>query len=181
MTHRYCGRDFHADEIALIRQLIAEGINVNVTLLFGLPRYEEVAEAHIAGLEARAAKGESLTRVASVASFFLSRIDVLVDPRLEKIMGQGGDRATAAQNVRGEVAIASAKMGYMRPEAALEVGGAGAVASCGGGCERSWAGSEAVAPASPSSGSLCSLATMDALLSRHPILKEQPHQNLLHH
>jgi transaldolase len=95
-----------------ITQLISEGINVNVTLLFGLPRYEEVAEAYIAGLEARAARGESLKRVASVASFFLSRIDVLVDPKLEKIMTAGGGQATGAQNMRGQVAIASAKMAY---------------------------------------------------------------------
>jgi transaldolase len=95
-----------------ITQLLSEGINVNVTLLFGLPRYEEVAEAYIAGLEARAAKGEDLQRVASVASFFLSRIDVLVDPGLERLMAAGGDRATAAKNVRGEVAIASAKLAY---------------------------------------------------------------------
>jgi len=95
-----------------ITQLISEGINVNVTLLFGLPRYEKVAEAYIAGLEARAAKGEPLSRVASVASFFLSRIDVLVDPKLEKIMDSGGNQATAAKNVRGQVAIASAKMAY---------------------------------------------------------------------
>jgi transaldolase len=95
-----------------ITQLLSEGINVNVTLLFGLPRYEEVAEAYIAGLEARAAKGEDLPRVASVASFFLSRIDVLLDPRLERLMAAGGDRATAAKNVRGEVAIASAKLAY---------------------------------------------------------------------
>jgi transaldolase len=95
-----------------ITQLISEGINVNVTLLFGLPRYEKVAEAYIAGLEARAAKGESLTRVASVASFFLSRIDVLMDPTLNKIMVDGGSQAMAAENVRGQVAIASAKMAY---------------------------------------------------------------------
>ncbi|MEJ2070091.1 MAG: transaldolase [Syntrophobacterales bacterium] len=95
-----------------VTQLISEGINVNVTLLFGLPRYEEVAEAYIAGLEARAAKGGDLKGVASVASFFLSRIDVLVDPMLERIMATGGDRATAAKNVRGEVAIASAKTAY---------------------------------------------------------------------
>jgi len=95
-----------------ITQLISEGINVNVTLLFGLPRYEEVAKAYIAGLEARAARGENLKGVASVASFFLSRIDVLVDPMLERTMAAGGDRATAAKNVRGEVAIASAKMAY---------------------------------------------------------------------
>lgn len=95
-----------------ITQLISEGINVNVTLLFGLPRYEEVAEAYLAGLEARAQKGESLSRVASVASFFLSRIDVLVDPKLEKLMAAGGEKATAAKNVRGQVAIASAKLAY---------------------------------------------------------------------
>ncbi len=95
-----------------ITQLISEGINVNVTLLFGLPRYERVAEAYIAGLEERAAQGQSLKRVASVASFFLSRIDVLMDFRLEKIMAAGDPQATAARNLRGEVAIASAKMAY---------------------------------------------------------------------
>jgi transaldolase/glucose-6-phosphate isomerase len=95
-----------------ITQLIGEGINVNVTLLFGLPRYEKVADAYIAGLEERAARGQSLKRIASVASFFLSRIDVLVDPILEKIMAAGGTQATPAKNLRGEVAIASAKMAY---------------------------------------------------------------------
>ncbi|MDT8286681.1 MAG: transaldolase family protein, partial [Elusimicrobiales bacterium] len=66
-----------------IRQLISEGINVNVTLLFGLRRYRETAEAYLAGLAERAARGESL-KVASVASFFLSRIDVMVDKMLEE-------------------------------------------------------------------------------------------------
>ncbi len=75
-----------------IRQLISEGINVNVTLLFGLPRYREVAEAYIAGLEDRAAPGQPLGRVASVASFFLSRIDVLLDPQLEKLAAAGGPK-----------------------------------------------------------------------------------------
>jgi transaldolase len=95
-----------------ITQLISDGINVNVTLLFGLPRYEQVAEAYIAGLEARAAQGQSLPRVASVASFFLSRIDVLIDPKLEEIMASGGPQALGAKNLRGEVAIASAKIAY---------------------------------------------------------------------
>ena len=67
-----------------IRQLISEGINVNVTLLFGLPRYREVAEAYLAGLEDAGRPGPAPGPVASVASFFLSRIDVLVDPQLEK-------------------------------------------------------------------------------------------------
>jgi transaldolase len=96
-----------------ITTLIGEGINVNVTLLFGLPRYEKVAEAYIAGLEERLAKGHSLTRVASVASFFLSRIDVLVDPTFERMMDSGGPQASAAKDLHGEVAIASAKQAYV--------------------------------------------------------------------
>ena len=95
-----------------IRQLISEGINVNVTLLFGLPRYREVANAYIAGLEQRAAAGKPLDRVCSVASFFLSRIDVLVDPKLEEIMAKGGSKTETAQKLRGQVAIASAKEAY---------------------------------------------------------------------
>lgn len=95
-----------------IRQLIGEGINVNVTLLFGLPRYREVAEAYLGGLEDRAADGGPLDRVASVASFFLSRIDVLVDRLLEKKHEAGGKGAGRALALRGQVAIASAKMAY---------------------------------------------------------------------
>jgi transaldolase len=95
-----------------IRQLISEGVNVNVTLLFGLPRYREVAEAYIAGLEDRAARGLPLDRVASVASFFLSRIDVLLDPVLERIAQEGGTKGEIARGLIGEVAIASAKVAY---------------------------------------------------------------------
>jgi transaldolase/glucose-6-phosphate isomerase len=89
-----------------IQQLTEEGINVNITLLFGLPRYREVADAYLAGLEARAARGEPLDRIASVASFFLSRIDVLLDPMLE------GQSISRADGLRGQVAIASAKVAY---------------------------------------------------------------------
>jgi len=95
-----------------ISQLIGEGISINITLLFGLGRYSEVAEAYLAGLEARAAQDQPLERVASVASFFLSRIDVLVDPMLEKTIQAGGSRAEVARSLHGQVAIASAKMAY---------------------------------------------------------------------
>ena len=95
-----------------IQQLISEGININVTLLFGLPRYRKVAEAFIAGLEARVRKNLSLKRVASVASFFLSRIDVLIDPLLDKLIEAGGGQAEQARNLRGQIAIASAKQAY---------------------------------------------------------------------
>ena len=95
-----------------IRQLISEGISVNVTLLFGLPRYRQVAEAYIAGIEARAARGKPVKHVASVASFFVSRIDAMVDPLLERLIAQGGKEADLANTVRGQTAIASAKMAY---------------------------------------------------------------------
>jgi len=86
-----------------IRKSIAQGININVTLLFGLPRYEEVALAYIAGLEDHLAAGHDISHISSVASFFLSRIDVLIDPILDE-KGLG--------DLKGEVAIASAKKAY---------------------------------------------------------------------
>ena len=101
-----------ADGLPAIQQLISEGISVNVTLLFGLPRYRQVADAYIAGIEARAAQGKPVKHVASVASFFVSRIDSLVDSLLEKHIAQGGPEADIAKQVHGEVAVASAQMAY---------------------------------------------------------------------
>src|SRR6185312_5555287 len=74
--------------IPAIARLIDDGINVNVTLLFGLDRYQEVADAYLSGLEARASRGETV-RIASVASFFLSRIDVMVDAKLDELEKAG--------------------------------------------------------------------------------------------
>jgi len=98
--------------VPAIQQLLSEGINVNVTLLFGLPRYRKVAKAYVAALEARAALGKPVAQVASVASFFLSRIDTIVDPLLEQLAAQGGPDEAIAKKVHGQVAIASAKMAY---------------------------------------------------------------------
>lgn len=95
-----------------IQQLIADGINVNVTLLFSLPRYRAVADAYMTGLEERLRQGHSVAQVASVASFFLSRIDVLVDERLEELMEEGGEKSKLASDLYGEVAIANAKLAY---------------------------------------------------------------------
>jgi len=89
--------------LSAIRDSIAKGININVTLLFGLPRYEEVALAYIEGLEQHLAAGHHIAHISSVASFFLSRIDVLVDPLLDE---------KGAPELKGEVAIASAKKAY---------------------------------------------------------------------
>jgi transaldolase len=101
-----------SDGLPAIRQLISEGINVNVTLLFGLPRYRQVAEAYIAGIESREAQGKPMKHIASVASFFLSRIDTLVDPMVEKLLELGGKKTEIAKKVRGQVAISSAKSAY---------------------------------------------------------------------
>ncbi|HLK64073.1 MAG TPA: transaldolase [Bryobacteraceae bacterium] len=90
--------------IPAFQQLITEGININVTLLFSQAVYEEVLEAYIAGLEARAAKGEDLSHVASVASFFVSRIDTAIDAM----------PAAKSAGIAGKVAIANAKVTYER-------------------------------------------------------------------
>ena len=100
------------DGLHAIQQLISEGINVNVTLLFGLPRYRRVAEAYIAGLEMRVSQGKPVKHVASVASFFLSRIDSLVDPMIEKFIKPDGKKPEIAKKVRGQIAITSAKIAY---------------------------------------------------------------------
>jgi transaldolase len=89
--------------LVAIEQLISEGINVNVTLIFGLERYREVIEAYLKGLEARLQAGKSVERVYSVASFFLSRIDVLLDPKLKE---------AGAPELQGKVAVAQAKVAY---------------------------------------------------------------------
>ena len=95
-----------------IQQMISEGVNINVTLLFGLPRYREVADAYLTGLETLAASGKPLEQVASVASFFLSRIDVLVDPLLEKLRSDTNPAIANPAALKGRVAIASAKAAY---------------------------------------------------------------------
>src|SRR5436190_9261887 len=97
-----------------IRTLISEGINVNVTLLFSQQVYAEVAEAYISGLEAFAKKGGDPHKVSSVASFFVSRIDTLVDDELDKKIAAAADPADKArlQSLKGKVAIANAKLAY---------------------------------------------------------------------
>jgi transaldolase len=95
-----------------IRRLLADGVNVNVTLLFGLPRYRQVAEAYIAGLEDRLSAGLPIENVRSVASFFISRIDTLLDPMLEDIAEGQGPRASIAGDIQGQIAIDSAKIAY---------------------------------------------------------------------
>jgi transaldolase len=95
-----------------IQASIAAGINVNVTLVFSVARYREVVEAYLAGLEERAAKGGNLSHVASVASFFVSRVDTLIDPQLEERVEEGGPDADLAEARLGTAAIDNAKLAY---------------------------------------------------------------------
>jgi transaldolase / glucose-6-phosphate isomerase len=102
--------------IPAIRELISEGINVNVTLLFSRDAYEKVARAYIEGLSARAESGGDVSRIASVASFFVSRIDSTIDAQISSQLKTASDPAQRARlgGLLGKVAIANAKLAYHR-------------------------------------------------------------------
>jgi transaldolase / glucose-6-phosphate isomerase len=105
-----------AEGLPAIRQLIGEGININVTLLFAQEVYEKVAEAYIAGLEDLAKRGGNLKKMAGVASFFISRIDTLVDSMIEDKLKTAKDAQTQGllKSLLGKVAIANGKLTYQR-------------------------------------------------------------------
>jgi transaldolase/glucose-6-phosphate isomerase len=105
-----------AEGIPAIRQLVGEGININVTLLFAQEVYEKVAEAHIAGLEDLAKRGGNLKKNAGVASFFISRIDTLVDSMIDDKLKTAIEpqQKTTLNNLKGKVAIANGKLTYQR-------------------------------------------------------------------
>jgi transaldolase len=96
-----------------IEQAISEGMSINVTLLFSVQSYIDTAWAYIRGLEKRAESGADISQVASVASFFLSRIDVMIDEQLDsKLESAEGDAKTKLEAIKGKVAIANAKIAY---------------------------------------------------------------------
>src|SRR5690606_18138932 len=97
-----------------IEQMLYEGININITLLFSLKAYSKVADAYIRALERRVAEGKSIDNVASVASFFVSRVDTEVDNRLQQIIdkNEDSDSVMVAKALMGRVAIANAKRAY---------------------------------------------------------------------
>ena len=102
--------------VPAIRQALEDGINVNITLLFAQSAYEQVAEAYLAALEARAAKGQDISHIASVASFFVSRIDSLVDSTIDAKLKAESDSAKKSllESLRGKIAIANARRTYAK-------------------------------------------------------------------
>ncbi len=103
-----------ASGLPAIRKLLLEGINVNITLLFAVERYIQVLDAFFEALEERVQKREPVVRIASVASFFVSRIDTLVDAALDKIIRAGGPAADTANELTGTVAVANARIAYQK-------------------------------------------------------------------
>ncbi|GAB4275772.1 MAG: transaldolase [Oscillatoriaceae cyanobacterium] len=105
-----------------VEKVIAAGINVNVTLLFSVASYVETFWAYIRGLEARVAKGEDISKIASVASFFISRIDSNIDDRAAKLSAKTNDpeRKASLEDVKGKVAIANAKIAYQEYKQILQ-------------------------------------------------------------
>jgi transaldolase/glucose-6-phosphate isomerase len=108
-----------SEGVPAVEQLLSEGINVNITLMFAVPVYEDVAHAYIKGLQKRAAAGQPVDRIASVASFFVSRVDTETDKRLNKLLESATDDAQKQRitALLGKAAIANAKLAYERFQA----------------------------------------------------------------
>lgn len=102
--------------IPAIRKAIAAGININATLIFSIERYQEVMEAYLSGLEDRAERGENLHAIASVASFFVSRMDTKIDGYLDVLKQAGNISAELAERLSGKAAIANTRLAYERFE-----------------------------------------------------------------
>ena len=100
--------------LSAVHACLARGINVNITLLFAVERYRDVIETYFAALESRVGRGEPIKQIASVASFFVSRVDGKVDPALDKLGGED------AKSLRGAIAIANAAVAYETFERAFQ-------------------------------------------------------------
>jgi transaldolase/glucose-6-phosphate isomerase len=98
--------------VVAIEKAIAAGLNVNVTLIFSLERYQEVIDAYLKGLEIRVAQGKPVNQIASVASFFVSRVDTKIDPKLQAIVDAGGPTSAKAAALLGKAAISNGKLAY---------------------------------------------------------------------
>ena len=136
--------------VPAIEQAIYEGININVTLVFSLERYSQVMEAYLRGLERRVEANAPIERVASVASFFVSRVDTAVDGKLEAIVREEGTNAPKALALLGKAAIANAKLAYAQFKVAFGSPRFGKLREHGGRTQRPlWASTSTKNPAYP--------------------------------
>jgi transaldolase len=141
-----------------ITAVLAEGISVNVTLIFSLERYGEVIDAYMAGLEQAAANGHDVGQIASVASFFVSRVDTEVDKRLEKL------GTPEAQALKGKAAIANARLAYELYEQRLDTPRWAALVKMGGKVQRPlWASTSTKDPAYPDTMYVVELVAPDTV------------------
>jgi transaldolase len=144
--------------IPAITATLAEGVSVNVTLIFSLQRYAEVIDAFMAGLEQAAANGHDISTMASVASFFVSRVDTEVDKRLAKI------GTPEAQALKGKAAIANARLAYELYEQKLDTDRWRALAAKGAKVQRPlWASTSTKDPAYPDTMYVVELVTADTV------------------
>ena len=147
-----------AEGVPAITATLAEGISVNVTLIFSLERYGEVIDAYMAGLEQAAANGHDISAIASVASFFVSRVDTEVDKRLTKI---GTPEALA---LKGKAAIANARLAYELYEQKLDTDRWRALAAKGAKVQRPlWASTSTKDPSYPDTMYVVELVTTDTV------------------
>ncbi|MHB8497455.1 MAG: transaldolase [Acidimicrobiales bacterium] len=152
-----------AEGLPAIRSMIAEGRNINVTLIFGLARYGDVIEAYLSGLEELAQKTDDLSSVSSVASFFVSRVDTEVDRRLEQA-ARGAADADELLALRGKAAVAQAKMAYRLFSQRFSGSRWEALAAKGARVQRPlWASTSTKNPAYPD------LAYVDSLVGPHTV------------
>jgi transaldolase len=141
-----------------ITAVLAEGISVNVTLIFSIERYGEVIDAYMAGLEQAAANGHDIGKIASVASFFVSRVDTEVDKRLEKL------GTPEAQALKGKAAIANARLAYELYEQRLDTPRWGALVKMGAKVQRPlWASTSTKDPAYPDTMYVVELVAPDTV------------------
>ncbi|HTU06871.1 MAG TPA: transaldolase [Trebonia sp.] len=147
-----------AEGIPAITQTLAKGISVNVTLIFALERYGEVIDAYLAGLEQAAANGHDISKIASVASFFVSRVDTEVDNRLDKI------GTPQAEELKGKAAVANARLAYELYEQKLATPRWEALAAKGAHVQRPlWASTSTKDPAFPDTMYVVDLVVKDTV------------------
>jgi transaldolase len=147
-----------AEGIPAITETLSKGISVNVTLIFALERYGEVIDAYMAGLEQAAANGHDITKIASVASFFVSRVDTEVDNRLDKI------GTPEAEELKGKAAVANARLAYELYEQKLATPRWEALAAKGAHVQRPlWASTSTKDPAFPDTMYVVDLVVKDTV------------------